>query len=378
MKYLQATKHRMANYVFYEKKFESHKQYLAKLINTIDPTNFKQATKDKVWISAMKNELNALKKNEIWDVTSLPIGKRPIGCKWIYKTKRNLNGSINKHKARLLAKGYTQVQGIDYNETFTSVSKMTTFRTILSLATTRGWHTHQMDLQNVFLHGTLDEEIYMTIPQGLGHIPYDIKNPICRLKKSLYGLKQTSRVWYNKLSTTLKNLGFKQCKSDYSLFIKKSQSSTTIILAYVDDLLIAGNDIQHVQRIKKHLHGHFNISDLGELKYFLGLEITKTKNGLHVGQHKYALDIIKSTNLTDSKPTPTPCTATKHQNKDITNTDKPCHRSETPLEDPQVYRSIVGKLVYLTVTRPDITYAVNSLSQNMSKPTNKDMQAVHI
>lgn len=149
---------------------------------------------------------------------------------------------------------------------------------------------------------------------------------------------------------------------------KKSLTTTTVILTYADDLLITGNNIRHIQKTKEDLHCHFNISDLGELKYFLGLEITRTKNGLHVGQHKYALDIIKFTCLTDSKPAATPCTINKHD-KNVTN--NLCHRTETQLEDPQIYRSKVGKLVYLTVTRPDITYTVNSLSQNMSKPTNK-------
>lgn len=195
-----------------------------------------------------------------------------------------------------------------------------------------------------------------------------IQNPVCKLNKSLYGLKQASRVWYQKLSTTLKHMQFTQCKSDHSLFIRKSNTSITIILAYVDDLLITGNDLAEIKRTKTDLHDHFNISDLGELRYFLGIEMAKTKEGLYLGQHKYALDIIKTAKMLDCKPTQTPCTLNNKQSKNTITT-------VVPLDDPQIYRSLVGKLVYLTVTRPDITYTVNALSQKMSAPTNLDMQA---
>jgi len=190
----------MNNYVSYENFSNSHKSFMTKLIKTQDPTSFKEEAKNEIWITAMNHELEALKKNKTWNIMTLPIGKRPIGCKWIFKTKRNPDGTINNHKARLVAKGYTQLQGIDYNEMFAPVSKMTTLRTVLSMANTRGWYIHQMDVQNAFLHGNLDEEIYMAIPQGIGHISHEIKNPVCKLNKSLYGLKQASRIWYRKLS----------------------------------------------------------------------------------------------------------------------------------------------------------------------------------
>lgn len=173
---------------------------------------------------------------------------------------------------------------------------------------------HQMDVQNAFLHDNLDEEIYMRIPQGYGHITHNIKQPVCRLNKFLYGLKQASRVWFHKLSTTLKLLNFTQCKSDYSLFIRKNNMSTLLILAYVDDLPITGNNLQEIIQTKKELHDQFNITELGELRYFLGLEIAKTKDGLHIGQHKYALDILAAAHLTDSKPVNTPWTLNKNLN----------------------------------------------------------------
>lgn len=186
--------------------------------NLIEPSNYKQAALDPQWVHAMNNELHALKKNHTWDLVPLPPGKRLVGCKWVYKLKLKVDGSLERHKARLVAKGYTQEYGIDFFETFSPVVKMTTIRCIIALAASKRWSIHQLDVNNAFLHGDLHEDVYMKPPEGLVHD----STLVCKLKKSLYGLKQASSQWFAKLTLELLDQGFNQSKNDYSLFTKQS------------------------------------------------------------------------------------------------------------------------------------------------------------
>lgn len=187
----------------------------------------------------MSQELKALEDNETWEITRLPEGKKAVGCKWVYKVKYKASGEVEKYKARLVAKGYTQVEGEDFQETFAPVAKMTTVRCLLAVAVARNWELHQMDVSNAFLHSDLNEEVYMQVPQG-----YDLaeKGLVCRLKKSLYGLRQASRNWYSKLSQALIDYGFRECEADLSLFIYSHGAAFLAVLVYVDDLVIASND----------------------------------------------------------------------------------------------------------------------------------------
>lgn len=205
--------------------FPTHKPFVLSLSQETEPTTYTQAIKIPCWKEAMATEIQALEANQTWDLVPLPPDKRPIGCKWVYKIKRHAYGSIERYKARLAVKGYTQQPGIDFLDTFSPVAKLTTIRTLLAVAAAKGWHLHQLDINNAFLHGNLKEEVYMSLPPGVhGSQP----NQVCRLKKSLYGLKQASqasRQWNFKLTEALKTYGFVQAHSDSSLFFKHTGSS---------------------------------------------------------------------------------------------------------------------------------------------------------
>lgn len=311
-----------------------------------EPQSYTEACKDNKWIDAINKEIKALESNETWQFTDLPKGKKPIGCKWIFKIKYNSDGTIERHKARLVAKGYTQLEGIDFIDTFSPVAKLTTVRLLLAIAATKNWYLHQLDVDNAFLHGSLDEEVYMDPPPGL-QIPKS--GQVCKLTKSLYGLKQASRQWFAKLSSFLTSIGFIQSQSDHSLFTKNNLSSFTILLVYVDDVILAGNSITEIEKVKNSLHKAFRIKDLGSLKYFLGFEVARSSKGIHLCQRKYALDILSKTGMLDCKPSQSPL---------MTNT-KVLFEKADPIKDPNSYRRLIGKLLYLTNSRPDICCSVH-------------------
>jgi hypothetical protein len=304
----------------------------------------------------MKVELEALVKNNTWKVVELPPNIKPIGCKWVYKVKHKADGTVERYKARLVAKGYNQVEGIDYFETFSPVAKLTTVRTLLAIASVKSWHLHQLEVNNAFLHGDLQEDVYMKIPEG---VTCTKSNMVCKLQKSLYGLKQASRKWYEKLTSLLVAEGYVQSASDYSLFTLTRSNTFTTLLVYVDDIILAGNSLDEFDRIKSVLDSAFKIKNLGQLKYFLGLEVAHSKSGITISQRKYCLDLLKDSGLLGSKPAVTPLdTSIKlHSN------------AGTPYHDVSRYRRLVGKLLYLNTTRPDISFATQQLSQFMHAPT---------
>lgn len=187
----------------------------------------------------MAEEIRALEDNKTWTIEKLPPGKRPIGCKWVYKVKRRADGTIERYKARLVAKGFTQVEGVDYHETFAPVAKLVTVRCLLSVAVDKKWEIYQMDVNNAFLHGDLDEEVYMHLPPGF---LTPKTNAVCKLRKSLYGLRQASRNWFSKFAEALQHYGFHQSGADHSLFTYTRENTFHGVLVYVDDLIIVGND----------------------------------------------------------------------------------------------------------------------------------------
>jgi hypothetical protein len=304
----------------------------------------------------MNNELEALTKTGTWIMVDLPPQAKPIGSKWVYTVKYKADGTIERHKARLVAKGYNQIEGLDYFDTFSPVAKITTVRTLLAIASIKQWNLHQLDVNNAFLHGDLEEDVYMTIPDGVVH---NKPGQVCKLLKSLYGLKQASRMWYEKLTSLLIQEGYTQSTSDYSLFTLTTSTDFTALLVYVDDVILAGTSIAEFDRIKKILDAQFKIKDLGALKYFLGLEVAQSREGIHISQRKYCLDLLKDSGLLGSKPAAMPLDPAVK-----------LHNDEGKLfDDISQYRRIIGKLLYLTNTRPDIAYATQQLSQFLHKPT---------
>ncbi|KAL0361118.1 UNVERIFIED_CONTAM: Retrovirus-related Pol polyprotein from transposon RE1 [Sesamum radiatum] len=217
----------------------------------------------------MKVEIDALERNGTWTIADLPLGKKAIGCKWVYKIKYNSDGTIECFKAYLVVLGNNQVEAVDYHETFAPMAKMISVRTFLAVTAIRNWELHQMDVHNAFLHGDLDEEVYMMLPPDFSSSP----GKVCKLRKSLYGLRQAPRNWFPKLAFALKSFGFVQSYADYSLFSYNHDGVILQMLVYVDGLIIAGNNSSYVIEFKIYLSTCFHMTDLSVLKYFLGIEI---------------------------------------------------------------------------------------------------------
>ncbi|KAM1448471.1 hypothetical protein ACFXTO_007428 [Malus domestica] len=255
--------------ISYHRFSSSHTFFLNKVSHTFEPRNFHEATCMPEWQDAMTKELQALNDNQTWSVVDLPNGKTVVGSKWIYKTKFNSNGSIEKYKAWLVAQGFTQTYGIDYKETFAPVAKMNTVRVLFYVAVNNAWPLFQIDVKNAFLHGDLEEEMYMKLPPG--HPRENEPNKVCRLHKAIYGLKQSPRAWYSKLSSVLKAAGFKRSYTDSFFFVRSSIAGKLVVLIYVDNLIITGDNISEIKTLKQSLHQKISIKDLGPLKYFLGI-----------------------------------------------------------------------------------------------------------
>ena len=240
--------------------------------------------------------------------------------------------------------------------------KSVTIKSLLALAAIYGWHLTQLDVNNAFIHEDLDKEVYMLPPPGFGN-----KGEVCWLKKSLYGLNQANRQWFAILSSTIIDLGFLQSKSNYSVFTMVNKGSISILLIYVDDILIASNDVDAVNVFKQFLDNKFKLKDLGTLKYFLGLEVARTTKGLSLCQRKYTLEFLSEIGLLASKPTNIPMEQSAKFSNSI-GEDAP---------DPALYRRLIGKLLYLTLTQPGICYAVHKLSQFMATPKVPHLQAAY-
>ncbi|GJY94827.1 ribonuclease H-like domain-containing protein [Tanacetum coccineum] len=351
-------KYGLENYVSYVNLSVENKCFTTELNKSLEPRSFFEASKDQHWIEAMNNEMDALYRNDTWEIVELPFGRKAIGGKWVYKIKYKSSGDIDRYKARYVAKGYNQKEGIDFDETFSPVVKIVTVRCVINLAVQYDWSIFQLDVNNAFLYGDLDETVYMSLPEGFFN-PGD--NRVCRLKKSLYGLKQAPRQWNAKLTQTLIEHGFIQSKSDYSLFTKSESGKFMVLLVYVDDIIITGNNVDEIEKFKKYLNSKFMIKDLGKLKYFLGIEVIDTDRGLCLSQRKYCLDLLSDFGLLACKPSATPL----EQNLTITNEPS---STDPVLDNVTEYQKLIGKLIYLTHTRPDISYSVHCLSQFMHKP----------
>jgi hypothetical protein len=262
----------------------------------------------------------------------------------------------------LVAKGYSQEYGIDYEETFAPVARMVTVRCLITVASINKWNIYQMDVKNAFLNDDLSEEVYMDAPPGM-ETP---KGKVLRLQKALYGLKQAPKAWYDRFNSVMIENGFSSCFTDAALFVRKSNAGIVILLLYVDDMLITGSDSNGVKSIKSILKDKFEMSDLGFLTYFLGIEVAYSLRGYFLSQTKLASEIIDRSGITDEKLCETPAVVGAKMKID----------DGVPLLDPTPYRQLVGSLMYLSITRPDISHAVHTASQFQHAPTSVHMSAI--
>lgn len=338
-----------------------------------DPNSWEQvmelpSRERKHWLAAAEEEIESLKEHKVWTLCDLPPGKKTISCKWVFKTKFNGNGQIDSYKARLVARGFSQRYGEDYDETFAPVVKHETIRVLLAIAAKRKLHVRHMDVKNAYLNGEIDEEIFMEQPPGFVEIGQECK--VLKLQRSLYGLKQSARAWNKTANQVLEQLEFKRGYADTCLYSRKEKDGQlTYILLYVDDLLIAGSSPNITCTVGKELNKYFKTKDLGEVSHYLGIQIEREEDGSFLlNQRSKISRMLEDYGLTDSKPTMTPME---------TNFLSSMTDDSKKLTNNKLYRQAVGSLLYIaTVSRPDIAASIGFLCRCVESPTENHWKAV--
>jgi hypothetical protein len=330
-----------------------------------EPATAEEAKGVKEWRMAMLEEMASIEENKTWTLVDLPKGQRAIGLKWVFKLKRDEHGEVVKHKARLVAKGYVQRQGIDFEEVFAPVARMESMRVVLAVAAHRGWSVHHMDVKSAFLNGELAEEVYVAQPPGFTAAGHEEK--VLRLHKALYGLRQAPRSWNAKLDASLHELGFTRSKCEHGLYVRGAKASRLVVGVYVDDLIITGKMNKEIDSFKLQMKKMFKMSDLGPLSYYLGIEVKQGVRGIELRQSAYALKLLEKAGMSSCNSCATPMEVRLKLSK----------ASTSPLvDDPTLYRSIIGSLRYLLHTRPDHSFSVGYLSRFMEEPRADHMAAV--
>ena len=329
-----------------------------------EPVCYGQAIKEDAWKNAMDCEIEAIERNGTWELTDLPTGHKAIDLKWVYKLKRDTNGEILKHNARLVAKGYVQKQGIDFEEAFAPVTRLETVRLLLALAAKNEWEVHHLDVKSAFLNGKLYEEVYVNQPEG--YVKEGHERKVYKLFKALYGLRQAPRAWYTQLNKCLEKLGFTKCPLEHAVYTKREGDESLIIGVYVDDLIITGTSVANIVKFKNEMSREFEMSDLGKLSYYLGIEVNQGKGYIELKQTAYAKKVLEKAGMRDCNSVKYPMEPKIQMHKD--ENGKPVNPTE--------FKSMVGGLRYLVHTRPDIAYAVGVVSRFMERPTTLHQNAV--
>ncbi|WVZ90303.1 LOW QUALITY PROTEIN: hypothetical protein U9M48_036613, partial [Paspalum notatum var. saurae] len=317
------------------------------------PSNYRSALADPTWHAAMAEEYQALIDNNTWRLVPRTPGANVVMSKWIFKHKFHSDGTLARHKARWVVRGFSQQHGIDYDETFSPVVKPATIRVVLSIAVSRDWPIHQLDVKNAFLHGYLEETVYCQEPPGF--VDPATPNHVCLLQKSLYGLKQAPRAWYQRFASYMRSVGFVASASDTSLFVYKKGGDLAYLLLYVDDIILTAFSSTACHGS---LHSEFAMTDLGNLHHFLGISVMRSSDGLFLSQRQYALDLLQRAGMAECHSTATP----------VDTRAKLSATDGSPVADPSEYRSLAGALQYLTLTRPDLAYAVQQACLFMHDP----------
>jgi Reverse transcriptase (RNA-dependent DNA polymerase) len=319
------------------------------------------------WIIAANDEMNSLLKHQTWELTTLPAGRKAVGSRWVFRRKLKQNGDIDRYKARLVAQGYTQVEGVDYQETYAPVASMKAIRCLIAVSVELGLHLHQMDVKTAFLNGILEEDIYMKQPEG--YIKDGQEHLVCKLKRSLYGLKQSPRVWNSVLHTFLCEQGFTACETEMCIYFKRANNSLMMLSVYVDDLIIASDCMNTLNAMKRTLSARFEMSDMGEMQYCLGVQVKRDSenNSVTLTQERYIREFLADFGMENSATVSTP----------IIEPSKVVVSKNDMDVKSFPYRKAIGKLMYAAlVTRPDIAFAVNYHSRFQENPQPEHIQGV--
>ncbi|WVZ63710.1 hypothetical protein U9M48_013319 [Paspalum notatum var. saurae] len=333
--------------------FFSHSAYVA----SFEPRDVSHALSDPNWVNAMHEELENFERNHIWDLVEHPPNCRPIGTKWVFKNKQGEDGMVVRNKARLK-------EGIDYEETFAPVARWKAIRILLAFAASKGFKLQQMDVKSAFLNGFIEEEVYVRQPPGFESARFPDR--VYKLRKALYGLKQAPRAWYARLKSFLLKSRFVMGSVDKTLFLLSRGGDTLIVQIYVDDIIFGGSSHALVSSFAEQMSREFEMSLMGELQFFLGLQIKQGPEGTFVHQAKYTRDILKKFEMGDSKPMTTPMS---------TNTALDADEDGEAVDQKQ-FRGKIGSLLYLTATRPDIQFVVCLCACYQASPRISHRQAV--
>ncbi|GJT64314.1 putative ribonuclease H-like domain-containing protein [Tanacetum coccineum] len=341
-----------------------HTCLFACFLSQEEPKRVSKALSDPAWVEAMQEELLQFKLQKVWILVDLPKGHRAIGTKWVYRNKKDERGIVIRNKARLVAQGHTQEEGIDYDEVFAPVARIEAIRIFLAYASYMGFMVYQMDVKSAFLYGQIEEEVYVCQPPGFEDPDHPDK--VYKVVKALYGLHQAPRAWYDTLANYLLCNGFQRGKIDQTLFIKRQQGHILLVQIYVDDIIFGSTKKELCDEFEKLMKDKFQMSSMGELTFFLGLQVQQKKKGIFISQDKYVHEILRKYNYTDVKSASTP-----------TDLEKPLVQDGDAADvDEHLYRSMIGSLMYLTASRPDIIYLKGKPSLGLWYPKDSPLELV--
>ncbi|KAK8572986.1 hypothetical protein V6N12_029026 [Hibiscus sabdariffa] len=338
------------------------------LVDHDEPKTYQEAVSNpdsEKWLEAMRSEMDSMSDNQVLTLVEPPEGIKPIGCKWVFKKKTDMDGNVQTYKGRLVAKGYRQIHGIDYDETFSPVDMFKSIRILLAIAAFHDYEIWQMDVKTTFLNGKLEEDVYMTQPEGF--VTPENAGKVCKLQRSIYGLKQASRSWNLRFNDPIKEFGFIRNEDEPCVYKKFSGSIVSFLILYVDDILIIGKDIPTLQSVKAWLSSCFSMKDLGEAAYILGAKIyrDRSKRLLGLSQSTYIDKVLKKFNMEASKKGFLPMTHGISLSKEMC----PSTSQERERMSQVPYASAIGSIMYAMIcTRPDLSYALSMTSRYQANP----------
>ena len=340
------------------------------LVEEDEPLTYQDAMntpESKRWLEAMKSEMESMYTNQVWTLVDPPEGVKPIGCKWVFKKKTDMDGNVQTYKARLVAKGFKKIHGIDYDETFSPMAMVKSIRILLAIAAYHDYEIWQMDVKTAFLNGSLEEDVdvYMTQPEGFVH-PKDA-GKVCKLRRSIYGLKQASRRWNIRFDETIKEFGFTQNEDEPCVYKKVSGSNVAFLVLYVDDILLIGNDMPSLQAVKTWLSKNFSMKDLGDATYILGIRIYRDRSRRMIGlsQSTYIDKVLHRFGMQEAKRGFVPMS----HGISISKENSPKSLDDKDRMSKVPYASAIGSIMYAMIcTRPDVSYALSMTSRYQSMP----------